>query len=133
MPYLLFKPRHPFASSPFNPPRPKYATNDRAVAQVFYSYGWVVMHAPRLPTKKESAIWWDSDSNDDDDETAQNEIFSSTRQCSGIEELDYQGVVLDGLIEGPQVEEQVKWAIMWVADWDMNREVDLKVVLRAED
>lgn len=93
------------------------------------------MHAPRLPSENESAILWHSDSDDanDDDENTESEHFSSIRQCYGIAELHYQGVVLDGLMEGPQVEKQAKQVVMWMAGWNMDREVDLKVVLRRED
>jgi hypothetical protein len=80
-------------------------------------------------------MWWDSesDSSDNNDNEAESEAISSIKRCSGLTELHYQGVALDGLIEGPHVEDRVKWNVMWAADWDMDREVDLKVVLKDED
>jgi hypothetical protein len=106
MPYLLFKPCRPpslwHSDPPSNPATPSYATRDGAVSQVFHSYGWFVLRAPRLPSTYESSIRRDSNTNDDqDNEATERDDISSIRQCSGLTELHHQTVAIEGLVEGP--------------------------------
>ena len=152
MPYALFAPRSPpsswYPDRPSTAPKPHYTTDDRAVAQVFHSYGWVVLRiphphpsSPNSTSEDDFAVWWNSDSDEDAPEyedmnsydggsDARIENSSAITRYSNLTELLHPGVVLDEEVwDGPQVEERVKWTVMWMADWTMDREVDLRYAL----
>lgn len=73
----------------------------------------------------------DGDENEKRNQRAKEESEATTniRSCCGLTELHFPGVLLEeDVFGGPQVEERVKWTIMWRAGWDMEKEVDLRYV-----
>ncbi|KAK3202624.1 hypothetical protein GRF29_154g202537 [Pseudopithomyces chartarum] len=73
MPYALFPPRSPNPRHPSKDPLPKYTTSDPAVAQVFHSYGWPVLHVSlsSLPPMEDMEKSWETIATDEVEEDEQ--------------------------------------------------------------
>ena len=147
MPYALFPPRSPNPNHPSKDPLPKYTTSDPAVAQVFHSYGWPVLHVAlsSLPPMEDLEKSWETILTDeeeeaepaegeeehvegeDDGDDEEKEVSSITR-LGGLTELHFCGIMLQRwMFDGEQVDEGGKGNLMWMAGWE-NRVVDLRYV-----
>ena len=74
----------------------------------------------------------ESNSNDtgsSDDDTASGEVGSSITRYASIQELHHTGIMLEeSTFQGKQVPMWLKSRLMWMADWTMDRGVDLRYV-----